>query len=143
MKSWVLKHVSLINYCIWQGNPSQIDLMLSSRSFGNSVRVSSPCWWLLLGPSEVPGWLSLPAGGTQWLGAHSGWVQLYFHGGREGLPKQKAWRDHSERLVSRHWFVAVEHPWFKRGISSPPSLTALEHTELLFIIPHPLWENTS
>lgn len=84
MKSSVLKHVSLISYCIWQSNPSQIDLMLSSRSFGNFGRVVSPCWWLLLGLSEMSGWLSLPAGGTWWLGP------VVFHGGRESLPKQKA-----------------------------------------------------
>lgn len=64
----VLKHVSLINYYVWQSNPSQIDLMLTVRSFGNSGRVISPRWWLLLGLSEVPGWLSLPDGGIQWLG---------------------------------------------------------------------------
>lgn len=77
------------------------------------------------------------AGGTQWLGP----VVLPWWKG--GSAQAKSMERPLRKVGKQTLVVAVEHPWFKRGISSPPSLTALEHTELLFIIPHPLWGNTS
>lgn len=142
MKSSVLKHVSLINYCIWHSNPSQIDLMLSSRSVGNSGRVGSPCQRCYWDPPRCP------AGSPCSLGTDSSQCQLYHHSERDGLSNQGARRDRSERPVSssvlqhRQQLAAVKHPQFKNYVPPLPSSSAHEHTDLLLVIKCPLWGKT-